>query len=164
MDSQYYINKLKLKPHPEGGYYKEIYKSKQMISQNALGNYYSGDRSCGTAIYYLLEKDDFSCFHRVKSDELWHHYDGATIELHMISPQGEYTSSLVGKDDEGAEPFAFVPAGYWFAAGLLHNKDFALTGCTVSPGFEFDDFEMAKRPELVKLYPKFKELIIKYTK
>lgn len=147
--------RLKLKKHPEGGYYAETYRSKESI---ATPRRFTGKRSTSTAIYYLLEKTDFSSFHRIKSDELWHHYDGCGIMIHILTRTGRYKKILLGKD-KGMTPQAAVSAGDWFASELNDKSGYALAGCTVAPGFDFKDFELASASILTKKYPRHKELI-----
>lgn len=142
--ANYWIEKLGLQKHPEGGYFKEIYRSEEVISKNALPSNFDGDRNCSTSIYYLLEGDDFSAFHRIKSDELWHFYTGTSaIEILWIE-NGKLHKSKLGNDIESKQHFQLaIKKNLWFAARLLNKSGFALLGCTVSPGFHFKDFEMA---------------------
>lgn len=158
------IQHLQLQPHPEGGYYKEIYRSNLSIPESALPEGFEGARNCCTGIYFMLTADTFSAFHRIKQDEIWHFYQGTTIELHMISPKGEHTLVKVGHDFiNGEVPQAVVPAGYWFAAEVV-GGEFALVGCTVSPGFDFQDFELADREGLTSFFLKHEELIRRFTR
>lgn len=159
MNAAYWIEKLKLEPHPEGGYFRQTYKSDLLIAREALPGF-SGARSASTAIYFLLEGKNFSAFHRLRSDEMWHFYAGSPLAVHVIDPAGSYSLILLGSDPEVGQTFqAVVRAGCWFASHVADWKSWALTGCTVAPGFEFADFEMAKREELQAKYPKQRELI-----
>ena len=160
MKSKYWIKKLKLKRHPEGGYFRETYRSSEGTEHAALPDRFTGSRPFSTAIYYLLELNDFSCFHRIKSDELWHHYDGCNIVIHVLSPKDGYKRLLVGKTN----PQCVVKAGDWFAAAITDKKSFALAGCTVSPGFDFADFEMGRLNKLLRAFPKQAKLIKKLTR
>jgi len=154
------INKLGLQPHPEGGYFKETYRSKGIIKADSLDPVYLGARNYSTSIYFLLTADTFSAFHRIKQDEFWHFYDGATLELHMISPQGEYSKVMIGRDImKGEVPQFVVPGGYWFAANVIKGGDYTLTGCTVAPGFDFADFELPDHQVLLALFPQHREII-----
>ncbi len=157
------ISKLGLIPHPEGGYYKETYRSEsetEVIYDGLVGQ---NVRNYSTCIYYLLTDDTFSAFHRIRQDEIWHFYSGNPIHLYTISPEGEYKEIFVGSDIENDEvPQYVVPAGFWFAARV--EKDFALAGCTVSPGFDFSDFELANRDELMSKFPHCKEIILSLTR
>jgi len=148
------INKLELKPHPEGGYYKETYRSADQIPYHALSNAFKSDRAVSTCIYFLLTSDNFSAFHRINQDEIWHHYYGAALKIHMISEAGEYDSVIVGKDFSNEEiPQYVVKAKTWFAAEILAKNTFALVGCTVAPGFDFEDFQLPTREFLTELFP-----------
>ena len=155
--AQFWIEKLGLQKHPEGGWFKEVYRSEEEIPVHNLNNSFSGDRNFSTSIYYLLEGNDFSAFHRIKSDELWHFYTGSSaIEILWIK-NGQLQKSKVGPDIENNEQFqTVIPKGHWFAARLIDTKGYALVGCTVSPGFHFDDFEMADN-RLLEEYPHLKE-------
>lgn len=159
----YWVEKLKLIAHPEGGFYREIYRSKEVLDSNCLGPEFAGKRNLSTSIYYLLTKGDFSAFHRIKSDEIWHFYAGDRLQLHIIHPDGRYESKIVGnKPFTDEEPFALVPGACWFAAIPLGG--YALVGCTVSPGFAFEDFELAERKALIKQYHQHKALIESFTR
>jgi predicted cupin superfamily sugar epimerase len=156
----YWIEKLKLEPHPEGGYYRQTYRAGLVLSQEALPPQFTGPRAASTAIYFLLEGENFSAFHCLCSDELWHFYLGAQLAVHVIDECGEYSEILLGSDPEAGEVLqAVVKAGCWFASQVKDGKSFALVGCTVAPGFDFDDFELAKREELSRLYPQHRKLI-----
>lgn len=153
------VNKLRLLPHPEGGYYRETYRSDGLIKEFDLGNGQTGNRNYCTAIYFLLTQGNFSAFHRIRQDEIWHHYQGGAIRLHMIDPIGQYQEILIGNDlDKGQHPQFVVPAGYWFASEVVQDGAYALVGCTVSPGFDFADFELAKADELSGRWPQYEEL------
>jgi predicted cupin superfamily sugar epimerase len=155
-----YIRHLQLQPHPEGGYYKETYRSKGLIAQECLPRYFQGDRNYSTAIYFLLQQGDFSAFHRIKSDECWHFYDGGTLLVHEITPAGDYKCTKLGSNISIGEVFQYmVPANHLFASEPAPGSEFSLVGCTVAPGFDFSDFEMAKGGELLKEFPLYAELI-----
>jgi hypothetical protein len=158
------IQELHLEPHPEGGYFKETYRSIGEITENSLGPEYSGKRNYSTCIYFLLTSEKFSALHRIKQDEIWHFYDGSPIRLHLISELGVHTEHCIGRDfTKGEVPQFIVPGGYWFAAEVIHKDHYSLVGCTVSPGFSFEDFELKSSKELVALFPDKKELISKLT-
>jgi uncharacterized protein len=162
-DAQYWINHLGLSPHPEGGYYRATYKSDLTIARNALPSSYQGDRSASTAIYFLLDGRNFSAFHRIASDEVWHFYAGSSLVVYVIDPDGDYSELHLG--DVADEAFqAVVKAGCWFASRVKDAAGFALVGCTVAPGFDFADFELAVRPELVAAYPQYRKLIEELTR
>jgi predicted cupin superfamily sugar epimerase len=158
------IRKLKLIPHPEGGYFRETYRSSGKIEQDDMGVEFSGRRSFSTCIYFLLTGDTFSAFHRIRQDEIWHFYDGSPIRLHIISKKGVYSNVIIGRDlDEGQIPQFVVDAGTWFAATIVDKNDYSLLGCTVSPGFDFRDFELAKRDNLIKEFPQHEKIIKELT-
>ena len=153
---------LDLQPHPEGGFYKETYRSKGKIK---LGGELDikDERNYSTAIYFLLVQDSFSAWHRIKQDEAWHFYEGSPVRVHSISPKGEYWYFDLGLDfNLGQEPQYIVPGGSWFASETLGA--YSLVGCTVAPGFDFKDFELANRKELSQLFPAHQPLIQKFTR
>ncbi len=154
------VAKYQLIPHPEGGYYKETYRSVLQVT-DADGN----QRPASTAIYFLLSFSDFSAFHRLTSVEMWHHYDGDAVVIHTISPDGMYEPLYLGHDEQGGHRFqAMVRAGYWFASEVTEGGTYALVGCTVSPGFDFRYFELASREHLVEQFPQHAELITRLTR
>lgn len=164
-DARYWIEKLRLEPHPEGGYFRQTYRSEVVIAREALPARFTGARAASTAIYFLLEGKKFSAFHRLRSDEVWHFYAGAPVLVHVIENGGQYSSILLGSDLEaGQVPQAVVRAGCWFASHVADWKSFAVVGCTVSPGFDFQDFEMGERAELVARFPQQRELIERLTR
>ena len=166
MNAQHWIERLDLQPHPEGGYYRETYRAPFMLPQSVLPGY-RGDRAASTAIYFLLEENQFSAFHRIRSDEMWHFYAGSALIVHVITPASEYREFLLGSNTERREEFqAVVPAGCWFGSSLRDTSDdsYALVGCTVSPGFDFADFEMARRTELLAHYPQHRAIIERLTR
>lgn len=158
--ARYWVEKLQLEPHPEGGYFRQTYRSEFILAREALPVGFGGARAASTAIYFLLEGKNFSAFHRLKSDEVWHFYAGEPLRVHVIDRVGKYFSIRLGSDLEAGEvPQAVVPAGCWFASHVADWRGFAVVGCTVAPGFDFEDFEMGKRAELVARYPEQREVI-----
>ncbi|MCP9199000.1 cupin domain-containing protein [Gramella sp. GC03-9] len=156
------IEKLGLQLHPEAGYFKETYRSKGEINP---GSAYNGTRNYSTCIYFLLTSGMFSAFHRIKQDEIWHFYEGSNIDLHIISETGQHSSKLIGRDlFKGESPQVVVPGGSWFAAEVTTPNSFALVGCTVAPGFDFSDFELAQRNELTSAFPQHRDLIARFTR
>lgn len=150
---EFWIKKLDLLPHPEGGYYREVYRSPLLADFDTPGIRYNDKRNAGTSIYYLLEKDNFSGFHRLKSDEIWHFYCGSDIIIHLIAPDGEYKKILLGTSDPEICYLQFIiPAGIWFSAELADKTGYGLTGCNVFPGFDFRDFELGSEKELYELF------------
>lgn len=162
-DAQYWIHHLGLSPHPEGGYYRATYKSDLTIVRNALPSGYQGDRSASTAIYFLLDEGNFSAFHRIASDEVWHFYTGSSLVVYVIDPEGNYFELHLGSD-EGEVFQAVVKAGSWFASRVRDAAGFALVGCTVAPGFDFADFELGVRSELIRTFPAHQKLIEELTR
>ena len=164
VSTDYWIKKLGLQRHPEGGYFKETYRSSEVILKHALPARFNGDRVFSTCIYFLLNKKEISAFHVVQQDEVWHFYEGSSLTIHIIDQTGKYTAAKLGRDIAGGESFqAVVRAGCWFAAAVNDTETYALVGCTVAPGFEFADFEMADRHRLVALYPEHRNIIENYT-
>lgn len=152
------VRHLHLLPHPEGGYYRETYRSAHTVTTDEAHT-----RNGSTAIYYLLENEDRSCFHRIKSDELWFFHKGQTLEIVLIM-DGQATTIILGNDLEKEEQLqAVVPANTWFAAQVKQRVGYALVSCTVAPGFDFMDFELAERAELTAQFPHLKDLIEKFT-
>ena len=163
-DAAYWIEKLKLEAHPEGGHYRQTYRADLILSKESLPEEFTGARAASTAIYFLLEGEEFSAWHRLRSDEVWHFYAGAPLVVHVIGRDGDYSEILLGNDlDAGAVPQAVVKAGCWFGSCVKDAQRFALVGCTVAPGFEFEDFEMAKREDLVRDYPQHRKVIERLT-
>ena len=164
-DAKYWIDTLGLIAHPEGGYYRETYRSRLSIPREALPPQFTGSRLVSTAIYFLLDGENFSAFHRLRSDELWHFYAGGALTVHVIAASGSYSELQIGGDAESGESLqAVVEAGCWFASRVRDPESFALVGCTVAPGFDFEDFELGKRSELIKLYPRHEKLIEQLTR
>jgi uncharacterized protein len=159
-DAHYWIDHLRMSPHPEGGYYSATYKSDLTIAQSALPGRFHGDRSASSAIYFLLAGKDFSALHRIAADEVWHFYAGCSLIVSVIDADGNHSELRLGNQPETGDVFqGVVPAGSWFGARLKDESGFALVGCTVAPGFEFADFELANRHELMRTYPQHRELI-----
>lgn len=160
--SRYYIQKLELKKHPEGGYYREIYRSAEMFLIDPPKKNFK--RNISTSIYFLLDGSQFSKFHRLKSDELWHFYDGSSIKIYVIDEKGNLEEITIGRNSEYGEVFqTVIKKNNWFAAEVINKKSFALIGCTVSPGFDFSDFELADKEYLLENFPEHRRLIQKLT-
>lgn len=154
MNAQHFIKTLNLLPHPEGGYYKETYRSAESIPLK------HGKRNHSTAIYFLIEHNNFSAFHKIKSDELWHFYAGDVLEVIEITNSGELKITELGPGN-----FQYcVPAENWFGSRVKQGGSFSLVGCTVAPGFDFADFEMAKREDLIKEHPDYEKIIKELTR
>lgn len=160
--AKYYIQKLQLKKHPEGGYFREIYRAGEIISIDAPKK--NNKRNVSTSIYFLLEGSQISKFHKLKSDELWHFYDGTAVKIYILDQDGKLSEVLIGRDIKNGEVFqTAIEKNNWFASEVIDKRSFSLIGCTVSPGFDFSDFELAKRENLLKNFPEHKELILKFT-
>ncbi len=157
---------LHLKPHPEeGGYFAETYRSDESIPGKDLPLRYRGARSFATAIYYLLTPASFSAMHRLQTDEIFHFYMGDPVEMLQLLPDGSGRIVLIGTDIEGGmEPQVVVPKGVWQGSRLLSGGRLALLGTTVSPGFEFSDYENGERDFLIRSYPGFRNQILSLTK
>jgi len=159
-DPNYIIEALNLYPHPEGGYFSETYRSDSVIP--VISGLAPGERNVSTAIYYLLRSEDISRFHRIRSDEVCHHYMGTAVTLHIIHDDGLYEAKYVGKSlEDGEKPQCVVPAGAWFGATVDKVNSFSLCGCTVAPGFDFADFEMADRYMMLQAFPEHEAIIKK---
>lgn len=164
MNAKEIIDQLQLKKHPEGGYFKEVYRSAGTIPNSALTNDFEGDRNYSTSIYFLLTSEHFSAFHKINQDEIWHFYKGDCLRLHVITQQGEHQVVNIGNNLDKDETLQYVVnAGDWFAAEIPKKDGFALVGCTVSPGFDFKDFTMPTRKELIDVFPEHKKLISRLT-
>jgi predicted cupin superfamily sugar epimerase len=151
---------INMQPHAEGGFYCESFRAPLMIEGLPQG----APRNASTAIYFLLPAGTFSAFHQVRSDEVWHHYDGDPVALHILGEDGTYNQILLGPNlDAGERPQAVVLANQWQAAEPLGIR-FALCGCTVAPGFDFADFELAKRAELAARFPERAAIIARFTR
>ena len=163
--AQYWIEHLDLKQHPEGGHYRELYRSTETVAAESLPYRYGGDRSLGTSIYYLLRGNEVSHLHRLMSDELWHFYQGACLILHCFDDRGNYSRHQLGGNQETGCQFQIViNKGTWFGAEVTDSRSYALVGCTVSPGFDFNDFELADREKLLQQYPHHKKIIEKLSR
>lgn len=157
------IESLNLRPHPEGGFFAEIYRSKEVIN-NGESRVFPAGRNYSTGIYYLLGREDISCFHRIKSDEVWHHYEGSAITIHVIHDDGLYEALYLGKNlSDQQQPQCVVPAGAWFGVTVEETDRYALCGCTVSPGFDFKDFEIGDRYRMLQAFPEHESIIRKLT-
>jgi len=159
------IEKLNLKPHPEGGYYSETYRSDEIISRVHLPDRYSGERCFGTCIYYLLTDDTFSMMHKIASDEIFHFYLGDPVEMLNLFPDGSGKLITIGNDLlNGMVPQVIVEKDVWQGARLKQGGKYALFGTTVAPGFDFSDFITGERADLARQYPDFEEKIKELTK
>lgn len=151
------VEHLNLKPHPEGGFYTESYRAPDWVTRSADG----AQRASSTAIYYLLESGAWSAWHRIASDEIWHFYAGSPLKVQVLMPSKELVTHVLGPalEQPGCVYQAVVLAGCWFAAELDTPDSFALVGCTVAPGFEFSEFDLADGAQLLADYPQHAEVI-----
>jgi uncharacterized protein len=154
MNAAYWIQKLKLQPHPEGGYYRETFRSATKIMRAGSPEV----RQACTSIYYLLEGKDFSGFHRITSDELWYFHKGEPLLIHIIDATGILITHELS-DQSGGDLSVAVPGGNWFAAEIKTASSFTLVSCNVAPGFEFTEFEMAVKETLLATFPQHSEVI-----
>jgi predicted cupin superfamily sugar epimerase len=159
-DVSYWIDKLQLAQHIEGGAFREVYRSELILPRQALPLFFQGDRTASTSIYFLLAEGQFSAFHRIASDEGWHFYYGDPLLIYEIGHNGRLITHRLGNDPEKEETFqAVVKAGSWFASVPAPGSAYSLVGCTVAPGFDFADFELAERETLAGQYPEHAGLI-----
>lgn len=152
--AEYFIEKLEMTVHPEGGYYKETFISKDEIK----------DRKQWTSIYFLLKEGEVSNLHRLKSDEMWYYHGGSPLTIYMITEEGVLIEEKLGLNIEaGEKPQVLVPKNYIFGSAM-NEEGYALVGCMVSPGFHFNDFELFEREDLLRSYPKYEDVIKKLTR
>jgi hypothetical protein len=158
------IDHLGLLPHPEGGFYRETYRAGLRLSDAALAPRFPAARDASTAIYYLLAQGDRSRLHRIRSDEVWHFYLGDPLLVIELTEDGSTLMTTLGTDiAAGQRPQHVVPAGRWFGACPASGSAFSLVGCTVAPGFDFADFEMASADALLSTYPQASDWIKRLT-
>lgn len=160
--AEYYIRKLQLQPHPEGGYYREIYRNPDILPGEIITRY-PKKRNLSTSIYFLLRSGDRSNFHRLASDELWYFHTGSPVRIHTISVNGDYSYIDLGMKDPNPVFQVIISSGTIFGAEVKTDNSYSLLGCMVSPGFDFDDFELLERSYLLSEYPNHKEIIEKFT-
>jgi uncharacterized protein len=156
------IRHLNLQPHPEGGLYRQTYRSEECILRSGEDQT-RVERRASTAIYYMLRDSDYSAWHRIDADELWHFHLGDPLFIHVLNPQGGLSTHVLSNPLEQPDG-AFqvrVPAGHWFAAERTGPRGFSLAGCTVAPGFEFETFELADIDELKMRYPRHQALLLR---
>lgn len=163
MNFQYWIDQLDLKAHPEGGFYRETYRSNDLIPIGTFDRF-PYLRNTSTAIYFLLPSEKISAFHRILSDELWFFHAGSSLLIHSLDNVSGLQTHRLGLDiEKGDQPQITIPAQCWFGSEVEDPESYSLVSCTVAPGFDFTDFEMAKREKLSEEYPEHKELIKKLT-
>ncbi|MFP4527974.1 MAG: cupin domain-containing protein [Candidatus Kapaibacterium sp.] len=163
-NADFWIEELNLQPHPEGGFFAEVYRSEETIPESALPERFGGDHSFSTSIYYLLRSGEISRLHRLRADEVWHFYDGAPLNLVVIE-NGNPREIRLGRDPRRGELLqAVMPRGSWFGAWPAGADSYSLVGCTVAPGFEFEDLEFGDRAELVRDFPESREIVLRLTR
>jgi predicted cupin superfamily sugar epimerase len=162
--AEYYIQKLGMTRHIEGGAYKENYRAALVLPRASLTPAHQGARNASTSIYFLLSHGEFSAFHLLASDEILHFYDGDPIHIYEIDPAGQMHCHKLGRDLEQGESFRVViPGGSWFALRCERENGFGLIGCTVAPGFDFADFQLDDRAMLLQRFPQHSQLINEMT-
>jgi len=155
------INTFQLEPHIEGGWYRRTFESDQLTGNSSL----AGTRHITTSIVYLLAQQEFSAFHKLQQYETWHFYSGDSLLIHWFDEHGILQSQILGNDYEKGEfPQLTIKPNTYFAAELMEGSEYAFVGCSVSPGFHYDDFSIASRSELITLYPEHSKIITKLTK
>lgn len=167
MTAQEIIRKLDMKPLPEeGGYYRETYRgTAASLPAHMFGIDSNSNRTISTAIYYLVIPESFSALHRVKSDEIFHFYGGDPVEMVQIDDEGNLERFLIGNEVlAGQQPQVVVPRGVWQGLRLKHGGKWALMGTTVAPGFEFEDFEVGIREQLIQNFPQHRDDIIRFSR
>jgi predicted cupin superfamily sugar epimerase len=159
-----WIERLDLRPHREGGYFRETYRAAESVARAALPPRYDGPRAFMTAIYFLLPGGEISALHRLRSDELWFFHAGSALTVVTLAEDGALVETRLGPDvDRGERWQTIVGAGHWFGAMVEAAHSFALVGCTVAPGFEFADFELGERGALVRRFPQHRATIERLT-
>ncbi len=157
--AQDWIQELDLQQHPEGGWFKESYRSDLILPATALPTQ-QAERNCATVIYFLLASPDVSHFHRIAADEHWFFHCGSPLTVHILEKSDpSYRQLHLGPNQHQA----WVPAGLWFGASVDEPAGYSLVSCMVAPGFDFDDFELAKRSDLLELYPEQQAIIQRLT-
>ena len=163
-DIQNLIDQFNLVKHPEGGYFKEVYQSREVIAANALSVAVSGQRSLASSIYFLLPSDDVSRFHRLKFDEIWYYHGGSSLTIVMIDAAGNLSEHRLGPDCGAGElPQIIIPGGNIFGAFVNRAESYSLVGCLVCPGFDYQDFELLSRQKMLADYPQHQETILRLT-
>lgn len=163
IQADHWIDRLGLQAHPEGGFYKETYRSPEKIQVGGLPTRFASPRSISTAIYFLLRSQDKSLFHRIKSDELWHFHFGASLNIYVLNPEKVSVFTLGSKVDEGDSLQVTIPANCWFGARVSSASGYTLASCTVAPGFDFKDFQIGERQQLLHEFPLHREIITELT-
>jgi predicted cupin superfamily sugar epimerase len=162
--ADYWINHLSLSQHPEGGYYRETYRSTEVVSSSALPTRFGENRNYSTTIYFLLPSNNRSLFHRIKSDEIWYYHAGSSLTIYVLDQNGVREHRLGPDIEKGETLQAIIPANTWFGALVSEKDSYTLSSCSVSPGFDFNDFELAEQSMLLRDFPYQSEIIERLTK
>ncbi len=163
--AQYWIEKLNLAKHPEGGFFAPAFRASEQIGRDGLPDRFAGNRAIVSSIYYLLEKGQFSTFHRLKSVEIWNFFEGDPLTIYILDPHGALIEKRLGRNVDSGESFQVaIEPGSWFAAEHCGPGEFTLVGCVVAPGFEYEDMEIAGRAHLHARYPQHAEIIERLTR
>lgn len=165
-EAKFFVDLFNLQPHPEGGYYVQLFESNHVVTSTDMTRYEHQNRRAGTSIYYLLNRSDFSAWHRLKSDEIWHYYKGSDVIIYLIDRENNLRSYQLGdpgKDSKASFQIS-IPSDTWFSAELVDKESYGLVGCTVSPGFQFADFELGDRDLLLQQFPQHESFITKLTR
>jgi predicted cupin superfamily sugar epimerase len=158
------VERFALTPHPEGGFYREVYRSTLTVTRPGVPAGTEARRAAGTHIYFMLADGQISAFHRVRgTDEIWHLYAGGPLEVHTIDAGGAHSARTLTTDLSTGEPATVVAAGDWQAARLAPGAAWAFCGCTVAPGFDFADFEMPPGARLIEAHPAHAAIIRELT-
>ena len=161
MQARDFVRALQLQAHPEGGWFAEHYRSALEIQPEG----FSGSRNAATSIYFLLEAGQFSAMHRIKSDEIWHFYEGGPLDIIEIDLNGKLLSTRLGRNLQQGEHFSYtVKAGHWFGSRPAPGTEFSLVGCSVAPGFDFADFEMPNQAWFLREFPQYEGLLREMTR
>ncbi len=165
-NAQYWIEKLNMTEHPEGGFFAPAFRASEQISRDGLPDRFAGNRAIVSSIYYLLKKGQFSTFHRLKSVEIWSFFEGDPLTIHVLDMHGALIEKRLGRNFNSGESFQVaIEPGSWFAAEHRGGAaEFTLIGCVVAAGFEYEDMETASRAELLARYPQHSEIIERLTK
>jgi predicted cupin superfamily sugar epimerase len=156
-NADYWISHLKMIPHPEGGYYKEVFRSRIEILKKGS----SDKKQALTSIYYLLQDADYSGFHRIASDEIWYYHQGEPLFIYELTATGLLITHELS-DHETGDLSVAIEAGSWFAAGIPSEEGFSLVSCAVAPAFDFKEFEMANKDELKQLFPQHASIVERF--
>ncbi len=162
LTADYFVEKLRMKPHPEGGYYREVYQNPLTISESCLPSSFDGKRKLASTIYFLLEQDQVSQLHWLRSDEVWFFHHGSVLDIHLIDQSGNHSIKKLGLDPgKGEYPQILVPADMIFGARPVDKNGFTLVSTMVSPAFEFRDFELYKTEDVCKRFPHLRSALSK---